>query len=77
MKLEDLISEANFQVLDAIKAIETLAKNGIKAVKTTDAEFQGKKIQRIALRSSEAQVAKDILIKIGNYFDPKMGEMGK
>ena len=77
MKLEDLISEADFQVLDAVKAIQTLAKNGITAVKTTDKEVEGKKIQRIALRSSEAQVAKDILIKIGNYFDPKMGEMGK
>ncbi len=77
MKLEDLISEANFQVLDSAKAVKTLAQNGIKAVKTTDVEFEGKKVQRIALRSSEAQVAKDILIKAGNYFDPKMGEMGK
>ena len=77
MKLKDIISETDFQVLDAAKAIETLAQNGITAVKSSDIEFEGKKVQRVSLRPSEAQVAKDILIKAGNYFDPKMGEMGK
>ena len=75
MKLKD-IYEADFQVLDAVKAIKTLAQNGIKAVRSTDIEFKGKKIQRIAIHPSEARVGKDILIKAGNYFDPKMGEMG-
>jgi uncharacterized radical SAM superfamily protein len=75
LKLKD-IYEADFQVLDAVKAIKTLAQNGIKAVRSTDIEFEGKKIQRIAIQPSEARVGKDILIKAGNYFDPKMGEMG-
>lgn len=72
MKLEEILPESDFKVLDAAKAVQTLRREKIKAFIGPPINKGGKKIQKIAVAPSDAQRAKKILIAAGNYFDPDM-----